>query len=207
MFKIYEVNFNIFFNEKILLYLHIANRESRIKIVNMKKHNGMRPQDIVILSKIIALKHEDWRHVDLAYSLKISSSEIAEALNRCKIAGLIDTKKKKVHVNSFREFLIYGLKYVFPAEPGPIVKGVPTAHSALPISEYISKGTDIYVWPYVNGKVRGQTIVPLYKTIPAIVQEDKLFYELLVIMDTLRIGRTREITIAVDELEKRLQYA
>ncbi len=167
----------------------------------------MRPQDIVILSKIIALKHKDWRHADLAYSLKISSSEIAEALNRCKIARLIDTKKKKVHINSFREFLIYGLKYVFPAEPGPIVRGVPTAHSALPISEHISKGTDIYVWPYANGNVRGQAIVPLYKTIPAIVQEDKLFYELLVIIDALRIGRTREIKIAIEELEKRLQYA
>ena len=159
------------------------------------------------MSKIIAFKNEDWRYVDLAYSLKISSSEIAEALNRCKIARLIDTKKKKVHVNSFREFIIYGLKYVFPAEPGPFVKGVPTAHSALPISEHISKGKDIYVWPYINGKARGQAIVPLYKTVPVIVQEDKFFYELLVIIDTLRIGRTREITIAINELKKRLQYA
>ena len=75
----------------------------------MKKHNGMRPQDIVVLLKIIALKNDDWYNSELAHSLQISGSEISEVLNRCKIAGLIDSKKRKVHINSFIEFLIYGL--------------------------------------------------------------------------------------------------
>jgi len=170
----------------------------------MKKHNGMRPQDIVVLLKIIAIKHNKWKYADLAYALQISASEITEALNRSKIAGLIDAKKRKVHINSFREFLIYGLKYVFPVKPGAMVRGIPTAHSALPISEHISTGMDVYVWPYAKGNVRGQAIEPLYKTIPAIIQDDNLFYELLVIIDTLRVGRIREIKIAIEELEKRL---
>ncbi len=165
----------------------------------------MRPQDIVVLLKIIALKHDNWKNSDLAYSLKISPSEISEVLNRCKIAGLIDSKKRKVHVNSFKEFLIYGLKYVFPAEPGSVLRGIPTAHSASPINENISSSGDIYVWPYAKGKKRGQALAPLYKTLPATVQDDKLFYELLVIIDTIRVGRAREIQIAIKELEKRLQ--
>lgn len=173
----------------------------------MKKHNGMRPQDIAVLLKIIALKHDNWRNSDIAYSLQISASEVTEVLNRCKIAGLIDAKKRKVHINSFKEFLIYGLKYVFPAEPGAVVRGIPTAHSAYPINEQISPGNDIYVWPYAKGDQRGQAIEPLYKTLPATVQNDNIFYELLVIIDTIRVGRTREIKIAVDELEKRLQNA
>lgn len=173
----------------------------------MKKHNGMRPQDIVILLKIIALKHDDWKNSDLAYSLQISASEITEALNRCKIAGLVDSKKRKVHINSFKEFLIYGLKYVFPAEPGAVVRGIPTAHSAYPINEQIASGNDIYVWSYAKGNQRGQAIEPLYKTLPAVVKDDNLFYELLVITDTIRIGRSREIKIAIEELEKRLQHA
>ena len=173
----------------------------------MKKHNGMRPQDIVVLLKIIALQHEDWNNADLAYSLKISASEISEVLNRSRISGLIDTKKRKVHINSFKEFLIYGLKYVFPAELGAIVRGIPTAHSASPIKEHILPGNDIYVWPYAKGNIRGQKIEPLYKTLPIAVQDDKLFYELLVIIDTIRIGRVREIKIATEELEKRLHYA
>ncbi len=105
------------------------------------------------------------------------------------------------------DFLIYGLKYVFPAEPGAIIRGIPTAHSAPPINEHISSGTDSYVWPYAKGTLRGQAIEPLYKTIPMVAQNDKLFYELLVIIDTIRVGRAREIKIAVEELGKRLKYA
>lgn len=167
----------------------------------------MRPQDIAVLLKIIALKHDDWYNSDLALSLKISPSEISEVLNRCKIAGLIDSKKRKVNINSFMEFLVYGLKYVFPIEPGAIVKGIPTAHSASPINEHISSGTDVYVWSYAKGTHRGQAIEPLFKSIPEIVLEDKLFYELLTIIDTIRVGRVREIKIAKEELEKRLKHA
>jgi hypothetical protein len=167
----------------------------------------MRPQDIVVLLKIIALKHQDWKNSDLAYSLQISASEISEVLNRCKIGGLVDAKKRKVHINSFKEFLIYGLKYVFPVEPGALVRGIPTAHSAYPINEQITSGNDIYVWPYAKGNQRGQAIEPLYKTLPAVIKDDSLFYELLVITDTIRIGRSREIKIAIEELEKRIEHA
>lgn len=173
----------------------------------MKKHNGMRPQDMVVLLKIIALGHDEWYNSDLAHSLKISPSEISEVLNRCKIAGLIDSKKRKVNLNSLGEFLIYGLRYVFPVQPGGIVKGIPTAHSASPIKEHISSGSVVYVWSSAKGTHRGQSIEPLFKSIPQIVQEDKLFYELLVIADTLRAGKAREINIAKIELEKRIRNA
>lgn len=173
----------------------------------MKKHNGMRPQDIVVLLKIMSIHDKNWRNIDLANALQLSPSEVSEALNRSRIAGLIDNKKRTVHINSFKEFLIYGLKYVFPVEPGAVVKGIPTAHSAPPINEQISSGGDVYVWPYAKGTQRGQAIDPLYKTLPAVIQEDKMFYEFLAIVDTLRVGRAREVKIAIDELEKRFQYA
>lgn len=167
----------------------------------------MRPQDIVVLLKIIAIKDINWRNSDLANLLQISASEISEALNRCKIAKLIDSKKRKVYINSFKEFLIYGLKYVFPVVPGAIVRGIATAHSAQPINKQIVSGNEIYVWPYAKGNKRGQSIEPLYKTLPAVVLDDKIFYELLVITDTIRIGKAREVKIAINELEKRLKHA
>lgn len=176
-------------------------------MTTMKKHNGMRPQDIVVLLKIISMQNKEWRNIDIANSLRISPSEVSEALNRCRIAKLIDGKKKRVYPNSIREFLIYGLKYVFPAEPGAIVRGIPTAHSVPPMSYNISQGEDIYVWPYANGNRRGQAIEPLYKTVPEIALEDNSLYELLAIIDTLRIGRAREIRIAIEELEKRIKNA
>ncbi|MFC2112260.1 hypothetical protein ACFLTA_03250 [Bacteroidota bacterium] len=170
----------------------------------MKKHNGMRPQDIVILMKIIALEHDNWRNLDLAHSLHISASEVSEALNRCKIAGLIDHRKRNIHPNALKEFLIYGLKYVFPAEPGGIVKGIPTAHSANPIKKNFMSDS-IYVWSHEKGNAMGQAIEPLYSTVPGVVYEDEKFYELMVIIDTIRIGRAREISIAIEELNHRIK--
>jgi len=170
----------------------------------MKKHNGMRPQDIVVLIKIIAFSNQEWRNIDIAQAIQISPSEVSEALNRCKIAGLIDSKKRKVNSNSFYEFIVYGLKYVFPAEPGAMVKGIPTAHSASPVKEHIAAGTDVYVWPYAKGAQRGQAIAPLYKTLPQVVQEGDIFYELLALVDTFRVGRVREVNIAREELKNRL---
>ena len=40
--------------------------------------------------------------------------------------------------------------------------------------------------------------------IPAVVQDDQSFYELMVLIDTIRVGRVRESRIAVEELDKRL---
>lgn len=172
----------------------------------MKKHNGMRPQDIVVLLKIVAMGELQWRHLDIVNGTGISPSEVSEAINRCKLANLIDSKKTSVHINAFKEFLIYGLKYVFPTEPGAVVVGIPTAHSASPIKEHIVSD-EIFVWSSAKGTHRGQAIEPLYKTVPEYALEDSLFYELLVIVDTIRVGRAREINIAKEELEKRLNYA
>jgi DNA-binding Lrp family transcriptional regulator len=168
----------------------------------MKKHSGMRPQDIVILLRILSLQDKDWLSVDIARFLRISPSEVSESLNRSDIAGLIDKNRKNVNANSFKEFLIYGLKYVFPVQPGAIVRGIPTAHSAPPISGYISQGQEKYVWPSARGNERGQAVEPLYKTVPLVAFDDIIFYQLLVIADTLRIGRTREVKIAINELDK-----
>ena len=174
----------------------------------MKKHNGMRPQDIAILLKIISLEknkeiNNNWRNMDLATLLKISSSEISNSLNRSKIAQLIDSSKRHVAKKSLKEFLVYGLKYTFPVELGAIAKGIPTAHSASPINNSIISNGENFVWAYFKGTTKGQTIEPLYKALPKVVENDTLFYELMVITDTLRIGKNREIEIAIKELDKR----
>ena len=84
------------------------------------------------------------------------------------------------------------------------MRGISTAHSASPIKEKISPGNDSYVWQSPNGNSRGQAIEPLYKTIPEVVINDLPFYELIVITDTIRIGKSREIQIAIEELTKRI---
>jgi len=142
--------------------------------------------------------------MEMADCLKISQSEISKAMNRNVIAGLVSPDKTRVNKLALREFLIYGIKYVFPPQPGHSARGIATAHSAPPVKEHISEGGEHYVWTYYKGTKRGNTIVPLYANIPKIVGNQPDLYELLTIIDTLRIGKRREIEIAINELDKRL---
>jgi hypothetical protein len=170
----------------------------------MKQPRGMRPQDLAILLKIVSLNAAPWRTTDLAAQLYISQSEISQALYSNWVAGLLDDTKRKVHRKSLMEFLIHGVKYVYPQKPGAIVRGTPTAHSAPPLSNLIQANKDVYVWPDEGGIVRGESIEPLYPSVPKAARIDQAFYELVALVDAIRVGKSREYEIAVEELKKRI---
>lgn len=166
---------------------------------------GIKPQDIVVLLKIVALQDRPWKLIDLARDLQISPSEISMALERAKGVGFLNSEKRKVQKRHLLEFLIHGLKYVFPAELGPLARGIPTMHSAAPLAmRIVSNSDDQFVWPDDDGSVRGQSIAPLYSTVPKIAMRDPKLHELLALVDALRIGRSREKQIAAEEVERRL---
>ena len=166
----------------------------------------MRPQDIVILLKIASLGKSPWYMKDLAYSLGISQSEISESLNRSAYAGLINTDKRILMKNALMELLEFGLKYIFPQQPGPVVRGLPTAHSAPPLDAVIDS-TEIFVWPDPFGESRGQAIEPLHPGVPEASKKDEQLYQLLSLTDAIRVGKAREYQLAVSELKDRILYA
>lgn len=170
----------------------------------MKKHNGMRPHDVVILLKIIAIDNENWMMKDIANKLYISSSEVSESLNRSVWAGLMTNDKRRIFKSALLDFITHGLKYVYPQKPGAMVRGIKTAHSAPPLSFEINSEQN-YVWPYAEGDSRGFAIEPLHPNVPRACLEDHKLYELLALLDAIRIGNTREQNMAINELKNRIQ--
>jgi DNA-binding transcriptional ArsR family regulator len=168
--------------------------------------NNLKPQDVVILLKIIALGNDNWFHHTLALDLGMSQSEVTQSLNRSKYAGLIDATRKKVNRLAFNEFVLHGLSYVFPQQPGPLVRGVLTAHSAEPLNKIITSN-EKYVWPYAKGLERGQSIQPLFNTVVEAALKDHKLYELLTLVDALRVGKVREKELAKKELAVRILHA
>lgn len=170
----------------------------------MRKHNGMRPQDIVILLKLIAAD-ENMQLIRLSHSLFISLSEVSESLNRSQIAGLLDHDKKKVMRQNLMEFLEHGIRYVFPQKPGAIVRGIRTAHS----HDFMKKSfrSEIkYVWPDISAVDIGCEIEPFYaKQVKAVLEDDTL-YKLLALVDVVRVGKVREIKLALSELKKMILH-
>jgi DNA-binding MarR family transcriptional regulator len=171
----------------------------------MRKHNGMRPQDVAVLLKIISKADQPWQNKDLAAELYISPSEISESLNRSSMGGLIDANNKKnVFRQSLMEFLEHGLHYVFPAHPGSMVNGIYTAHSHPFMQKEFKAESLHYVWPQARGQVRGLSIEPLYKEQVKAVLKDETLYLMLALLDVIRVGRVREMKFAIQELKRQI---
>ncbi|MBK6986086.1 MAG: hypothetical protein IPH32_15690 [Bacteroidetes bacterium] len=167
----------------------------------MKKHSGMRPQDVVVLLKIAAKGKNSWMMKDLSNELEISASEISESLNRSMLANLLSHNKKTLMKSALLDFLEHGLKYVYPQKPGALVRGMATSHSAEPLNKII-QSENHYVWPFAKGNMRGEAIEPLHPSVPKACLKDPVLYELLTLTDALRVGKIREQKIAITELKK-----
>jgi len=163
----------------------------------------MKPQDVLLLLKIISDNNPSWNQQPMANAVGLSQSEVSESVGRSQYAGLLDSSGKQVMRNALMEFLQFGIQYVFPQKPGAIVRGVATAHSAVPLANIIVSEQK-YVWPSGIGQERGQAIVPLYPSVPVAVQSDEMLYQLLALVDAIRVGRARERGIAIKELKNRI---
>lgn len=137
----------------------------------------------------------------LSASLALSKSEVSNSLNRCREIGLIHTNRLSgqplVRREALLDFVKYGIRYVFPAKPGAVVRGIPTAFGAPILTGKVMSGGDLIpVWPDAYGKSKGQEIAPLYKTVPGAVKKDELLYHFLALVDAIRIGGPRETKVA-----------
>jgi hypothetical protein len=159
---------------------------------------------VVVLLRLLRFGDEPWRQVQLALALELSQAEVSNSLARSRYAGLLDESGRQVRKQALMDFLQYGIAYAFPARPGPVVRGIPTAHSGPPLNTLIQSDGEEYVWSSANGTVRGQAITPLYKNVPKAVRFDPALHEVLSLVDAVRVGRAREKNLAIQELRKRI---
>ena len=170
----------------------------------MRVHHGMKPQDCVVLLKIVDLGTSPWMAKDLALAAGLSPSEVSFSLERSRYSKLLNDGKRRVNTRAFLDFLVHGLRVVFPVRPGGMARGIPTAWSAPPLLKSFGEASPV-VWPSENGNLRGESIQPLYPNSIASVVEQPGFHELLAMVDALRIGRSREIELASKFLTERFE--
>ena len=174
----------------------------------MGNDNRMKPQDILVLLKLLLWdERSPWSFVKLAAELGMSASEVHGAIKRAEKSHLYDPLTKRPKRAALREFVLFGLPYVFPGNlsPNKRSKGMPTGHSAAPLNkEVISAPSDQWIWPTKRGKVLGIEFTPLYRSAPIAATKDTRLYEMLSLIDSLRGGKARERELAKAYLEKLL---
>ena len=138
-----------------------------------------------------------WTYQQLAQSIGISASECHASVKRCLQNHLLRHDRQSHQpipvVKNFEEFCIHGLKYVFPVEFGTLVRGIPTTYAAPVLANRLfSSGEHCYVWPDGQGKQTGIALMPIHPSVPRAVRDDPIVYELLALIDAMRVGKPRE---------------
>lgn len=167
----------------------------------------LKPQDLLVALKLASRKIVvPWKFAELANDLSMSASEVHSGVRRLVDCRLFNPALRSVDRLALRDFLMYGLAHVFPAAPAEMVRGMPTAISAPPlVGKFLVGDDDRMVWPSsAPGAVRGRRIAPIYRSAPEAASRDPALYELLALVDALRVGRARERNLARQELERRL---
>lgn len=146
----------------------------------------------------------------LALSTGISKSEVSMALKRCYANGLAKRDRHsgapRVNTKSLCEFIVHGLRYVFPAKPGEVTRGIATGFAAPVLQDKLmSAGELVPVWADARGDTKGLAVEPLFKTAPMAVKQDRTLYAFLALVDAIRLGQPRERKLAAQTLEALLK--
>jgi hypothetical protein len=166
----------------------------------------LKPQDVLVLSKLLVWDESaPWSFALLASELGMSSSEVHAAIKRAERSDLYEPLTRRPKRQNLREFFFFGLRYSFPGHFNNDIrgKGIPTAHSASPLNKEITSiADDKLVWETKRGKVSGILLSPLYRSVPNAASRDSRLYEVLALLDALRVGGEQDRELAKDNLEK-----
>lgn len=176
----------------------------------------LKPQDILVLIRLLIARkrQEAVTYPQLSLWTGLSASETHAAVRRGMACGLL-TGIQANGAGAFPwspapaaclEFLLHGLKYVFPLEIGAVQRGIPTGTSAPGMNEgtqSVLEG-DTWVWPHAEGTEKGIGITPLYRTVPQVVRSDEMLHQALAALDLLRCASHRPRRLGEDWLNDNL---
>lgn len=152
---------------------------------------GLVGRDLLVLLKLAAAGTEE-TVAAMAAELGLPAAEVSLGLERCRRVGLVDGEKRRVMKEPLLEFLAHGARFVFPAAPGAVARGIATAALA-----------GRFVWRSAEGGAHGRALEPLDPAAPRAAVLDPRLHELLALVDVLRAGAERERAIAARELGRR----
>jgi hypothetical protein len=128
---------------------------STLDILDSRITNGLvlKPQDLLVTLKLASiLSGQPITFATLAASLSMSASEVFAATKRAAICHLLTERatstsglaRYRPAALNLREFLVSGLRYVFPAEPGKAARGFRTAQDAPPLAaQFVRSAGDL----------------------------------------------------------------
>lgn len=174
----------------------------------------LKAHDIAVVLKLLETKGSSQvpTFASLAHALKLSASEVHGSVKRGLEAGLLRrplgaARGMPVPVSAaLAEFLVHGVKYIWPVSAGGLGRGVATCASLASVADDLNLVPPevAVVWPHPQGSLRGETVKPLYPNAAAVAMNDPYLHEWLALVDLLRLKSGREASLAADCIRKKL---
>jgi hypothetical protein len=165
----------------------------------------LKGEDIVLLLSLTNPR-PDWTLRSVEHDTTIPRMAVQRALKRLADAGLFDPRRRRTRVPQAEEFLIHGLRYVFPAHVGAESRGFATAWGVEPLRSALAApgGDPSPVWPSAKGNTRGPALEPLHASAIEAAQRDPQLAEQLALVDGIRVGDSRLRGVSAALLKDRL---
>ena len=160
----------------------------------------LKPVDLTVLTFLVAADlGADWTQQAIASGLGISQSSVHRALVQLRRSGLMVADEPQVV--PLRDLLVHAVRHVYPAQLGEPTRGLPTAWSADVLGVDSPRGGQALVWPLEGATGFGTRVLPLHGCVPEAARRSQPFYELMALIDVMRLGRVRDRAIAVRRLD------
>lgn len=162
----------------------------------------LKGQDVVVLAALMDKRGEAESYQELGRRVCLSASETHAVVKRLQTAALLTSDCRVLKRNAI-EFLVHGLRYLFPFRPiGGVARGLATSYAAPVARGAFATTGSISVLNCASGETMGQPFDPLYETAPEAARNDGTLYDRLAFFDMLRGGRLRERQFANSKLKE-----
>jgi len=169
------------------------------------KRVSLKPQDILICLKLAVWPDENWHFDTLAISLGVSASEAHAGVGRLKSARLLESTGRRPLRRNLTECIVHGVKYFLPAQLSGMTTGMRTAYAVQPLCDhFLEDGLPLPVWPDPEGDTYGLELSPLFHSVPFAAVRDPELYQLLSLVDAIRLHQPRLTQVSNRLFEERI---
>ena len=166
----------------------------------------LRPSDLLVLLGLLRPElAPGWSVRSLATDLRLPQAAVQRSLARLGETPVYDPARKRVNRSAAEELFVHAVPFVAPGRLGAPTRGTPTAWAAAPLAAHIDAGDELPpVWPDPTGETRGLEVVPLHERVNDVVRSDPWMYEMLALVDAMRIGDARTRALATEMIRTRI---
>ncbi|HEX20566.1 MAG TPA: hypothetical protein ENG78_07095 [Acidiferrobacteraceae bacterium] len=160
----------------------------------------LKPQDTLLVLKYWSLKRSGGESSVRGISevTGISASEVSKGTKRLMASHLAVERSGTVfaEVGALLEWLCFGVRYAYPPESVGYGRGMATSWNCPVLKSEVVPPTPPLVWPVPGGDIDGALIKPIHASVPFAASHDELLYRAMSLLEAIRGGKPRELTIA-----------